>query len=134
MPRIMDLMEYRARPGVDDDSFERGAASIDAWARRQDGFLGRIRCKRRDGRWCDALVWRDGPSAQAADAGFAALVHWAEAESVEHVVPGSFSRRRVVLPGEPDALPDDLIRMLGVSAIPGPPPAPAPPASAPASN
>ncbi|MEC9432980.1 MAG: hypothetical protein VYD87_08725 [Pseudomonadota bacterium] len=118
MPRILDLMEYRARPGVSDESVERGAAEIDAWARRQDGFLGRMRCKRGDGRWFDALVWRDGPSAQAADAGFAARMLWGEIEAAEHIAPGSFTRRRVVLPGEPETLSADLLRMLGQSADP----------------
>jgi hypothetical protein len=64
----VETTTFRLACGVTMEQFIEANADVDAWLRRQPGFIWRRICRREDGRVVDVLLWasvHDGESAAA---------------------------------------------------------------------
>jgi hypothetical protein len=63
---VMELVQFRAAPGVSEATLVAAAAAIEPWLRACPGFLSRRLAVDEDRVWADCVVWSDMRAAQAA--------------------------------------------------------------------
>lgn len=71
--QTVEIVQFRLKPGTDEDTFLAAAADTQAAIARLPGFLTRELLKGEDGLWVDVVHWRSKAEALAAAEAFATL-------------------------------------------------------------
>lgn len=66
--RVLEIVEFKAAPGVSSNSVDDAAAAMGPWLQAQPGFVWRRLVRFEDGELVDCIEWRDLASAKAAAA------------------------------------------------------------------
>ncbi len=71
--QTVEIVQFRLKPGVDEDAFLAAAADTQAAIARLPGLLARELLRGEDGLWVDVVHWRSEAEALAAAAAFATM-------------------------------------------------------------
>lgn len=66
MDATVEIVEFKLVPSVSTEKFLTANGEVEAWVKRQDGFISRRLCLRGDGTWIDIVLWRSEQSAKLA--------------------------------------------------------------------
>jgi hypothetical protein len=74
---ILEITMFRAKPGIEPDTFRQHATMATAWLKARQGYRGRTLVEE-DGLWIDIVRWASREDADAATAAFTSAAELAD--------------------------------------------------------